>query len=532
MSENKKVRLTFDSNTTLDFLDTDKSKAIAEIDICYENKAGEFNRNGCNISHETIIASKDSFGMCPIIFQYNNEREDYATDVLEHSKSLTDKTMKVGGAVPNNTSIKFIEKDGKIYTRVHAVIFKRYVPNLMRILKSKNGDCKVSIEIEAIGETDEKNIFIIEKFNLIGIALLGKDVMEGIEGSEMNIVKFSDKEIESLNNAYLQFSAKNIDIFEKIKNSKKDNGAENMGKIKINKSKEAMSNAAWGDIDKTELRNKVIDEPNADALVNFIYMRVDKDWRTAPSEKLGYPVGEIKGNEAVYNRGGLSSALGYAKAENDSEIVSKIEAIYKKLELNKEDDMEEKDKEIDNKLDKDNKDIAKIKDDADAIEDDKKEEVKENAIDKKEGEKLQDAVDADKDELEKKFSELEAKYNACNSELEKYKKKEEKEEMRNSLKSYRKCFSTKEELEEFSKNIEIDSKEDFEYKLNSKMKEFVKKMSEDEEDNDEMKKEEVEDIEKSFSFGLPISNFTIKDLNGKIETKDIDDVLNVLNKKK
>ena len=47
---------------------------------------------------------------------------------------------------------------------------------------------------------------------------------------------------------------------------------------------------------------------------------------------------EIKGDRIVYNRNALASALGYAKKENEESVVSKVEAIYTKLGLGKEDD--------------------------------------------------------------------------------------------------------------------------------------------------------------------------------------------------
>lgn len=64
---------------------------------------------------------------------------------------------------------------------------------------------------------------------------------------------------------------------------------------------------------------------NKASLVKDVYMVVEDGWEDAPSEKLKYPVMQFKGDTLVYNKGGLSSALGYAKAENDSAVVSKVE---------------------------------------------------------------------------------------------------------------------------------------------------------------------------------------------------------------
>lgn len=110
---------------------------------------------------------------------------------------------------------------------------------------------------------------------------------------------------------------------------------------KVNKSKDAMSAKAWGDVDKTALRNKIMEASNKASLVKDVYMLVEDGWEDAPSEKLKYPVMNFEGDALVYNRDGLASALGYAKKENETAVVSKIEKIYKKLGLDKEDGKEE-----------------------------------------------------------------------------------------------------------------------------------------------------------------------------------------------
>ena len=111
-------------------------------------------------------------------------------------------------------------------------------------------------------------------------------------------------------------------------------------KYKVDKSKEAMSTKPWGDVDKTELRDKIMEADNKESLVKECYMLVEDGWEDAPSEHLKYPVMCFEGDTLVYNRYGLSSALAYAKQENEESVINKIEAIYKKLDLD--DDSERK----------------------------------------------------------------------------------------------------------------------------------------------------------------------------------------------
>ena len=44
-----------------------------------------------------------------------------------------------------------------------------------------------------------------------------------------------------------------------------------------------------------------------------------------------YPIGQISNGEAVYNKGGLASSLGYSKSECDSDVTAKVERIRKQL---------------------------------------------------------------------------------------------------------------------------------------------------------------------------------------------------------
>ncbi len=115
--------------------------------------------------------------------------------------------------------------------------------------------------------------------------------------------------------------------------AKEDNGKGNS--ITVDKSKDAMSSSPWGNVDKTSLMHKVLNASNYKSLVHDIYLKVDEGWEDHPSSSLHYPVMQINGGKAVYNRYGLSSALQRAEAQNESGVVSKVRGIYNKLGLDK-----------------------------------------------------------------------------------------------------------------------------------------------------------------------------------------------------
>lgn len=110
---------------------------------------------------------------------------------------------------------------------------------------------------------------------------------------------------------------------------------------KVDKSKEAMSTKDWGKVDKSTMRQKIMEASNRDKLVKDVYMLILDNWKEAPSEGLKYPVMELKGDTFVYNVNALSSALGYAKKENETSVVTKVEKIRKKLGLDDNEGKEE-----------------------------------------------------------------------------------------------------------------------------------------------------------------------------------------------
>lgn len=143
---------------------------------------------------------------------------------------------------------------------------------------------------------------------------------------------WTTKLIESINNIDKEGVRKNMSN----EDFKKDELGSRDYSIKINKSKDALSNTAWGDVDKTSQMHKVFKAKNAKTAVNDIYSLVEDGWEDAPSQHLKYPIMQVKSdNEAVYNKGALKSALGYAKAQNEETVVSKVTAIYTKLGLTK-----------------------------------------------------------------------------------------------------------------------------------------------------------------------------------------------------
>lgn len=249
------------------------------------------------------------------------EYDDLNKDVTTHTDN-----QQIFGMFPVTQEIEF-EDDGDIVkASATAIISKVYSTKLYDLFNDEDTSKDVSVEMMVTGDEHEDGSMDVESFNIVGVTVLGKVWGKEIHGScpdaHMNMIRFSE---ENANKFYVNFEERRENMAEKT--------------YKINK--DELKETAWGDVDKTELRNIIMEAENKDELVHFVYMLVEDGWEEAPSEHLKYPVAELVGDTFYYNRYGLASALAYAKQEGEDEVVEKIEDIYDKFDL--EDDKEKED---------------------------------------------------------------------------------------------------------------------------------------------------------------------------------------------
>ena len=245
------------------------------------------------------------------------------------------------GFFPKDQEIEFVEdEEGYVRAYATAVISKIYAKDYCKMFDGDN-ERAVSIEMMCNTENGKDMDDKVLSFTIVGVTTLGKAVRPSIPESDVSFVRFSQEK------ATAYFSELNEHNLTPLKKFAKERIASMAKTYKIDKSKEAMSDKAWGEVDKAAMRDKIMEADNKATLVKAVYMLVENGWEEAPSEHLKYPVMELKGDTFVYNRDGLASALGYAKKENETTVVNKIEKIYKKLDLdNNEGGKEEKMAEI------------------------------------------------------------------------------------------------------------------------------------------------------------------------------------------
>ena len=245
----------------------------------------------------------------------------------------TDKEQIVG-RIPDNQAVEFVEdEDGYLRAYVDVGISKNYAKNFCEMFE-RNNNRSVSVEMMTWGTEENENDLV--GFRIVGCTVLGQSVSPSCPQSDITFTRFSAEEADS----FFAQAIGGLTDLTKFVNERKRAMADKS--YKVDKSKEAMSDDDWGSVDKTSMRNKIMDASNKSSLVKSVYALVESGWEESPSEHLKYPLMQLKGDTFVYNRGALSSALGYAKKEEETAVVSKIEKIYKKLGLDSEGKEEKK----------------------------------------------------------------------------------------------------------------------------------------------------------------------------------------------
>lgn len=244
---------------------------------------------------------------------------DFQKDVTTHTQD-----QQIVGYFPKDGKIQFKEKDGKTFAVFDVLISKLYATPVYQLFKEHNFR-NVSAEFSCIEqeEPDENGNNPIEKIMFHGCTILGLNYKPSCEGAEMNIKRFS---AESADDYYSKHN-NSLKLFSERR--KKELADKKTYKI----NEKELKDTPWGEIDKTDIRDKVMNAENRDELVKVVYGVVEDGWQEAPSEHLKYPLMQLVGDTFYYNRNALSSALTYAKQNGEQEVIDKVEKLYKDFDL-------------------------------------------------------------------------------------------------------------------------------------------------------------------------------------------------------
>ena len=313
----------FENNSELkDFQEYDENK-LAIAKICILSTAP--NSHQLNISEEVLRRDigtiRGNFLVADMMYG----------DATTH----TPNEVPVGYFLPNE-DIEFeeVEKDGIKIVKAwaYAVLSKRYATAAYEMFVQDNHR---ATSIEMTVETPEDDEHKVLSFNAFGSTILGKAVAPSCKDAEMSLVRFAEEA-----NSFFDKRRDSINSLKQFVEERKKKMAENKS-YKIDKSNDVMSEDSWSEINKTDLRNKIIKASNAKTLVKSVYLKIDANWEEAPSERLHYPVMQFKGDTLVYNRNALSNALARAIQNNENAVIDKIKKIYKSLGLEQDGKMAE-----------------------------------------------------------------------------------------------------------------------------------------------------------------------------------------------
>ena len=301
--------------------------AITDAEILNENKDSRFltmeclvcrsgeNSHRIPITRDAIKDAAPTLQGVPLLAEFTYDDNDF------YGHGVYEEENMVGFFVEEEPQL--VEQDGELYIKGKAKLWKRYFPQAVDILKRKNGEAPMSMEMECLDweEATPTKDGIVNKFQFLGVTLLS--VKPSIQGSKARALSFSEMKDE--------YNKENQSELEKFSEERRKFMAQ---KYKINKTE--LKDTPWGDVDKTAMRNKIMKAINKATLVKSVYALVEDGWQDAPSEHLKYPIMELVGDTFYYNRYALSSALAYAKQENETSVINKVEKLYKKFNLDDE----------------------------------------------------------------------------------------------------------------------------------------------------------------------------------------------------
>ena len=240
--------------------------------------------------------------------------------------------QSIVGIVPKEQDVEFVEADdGYLDAYVDCIISKRYAKEYCNVFSEDDAQRSVSIEA-TFSMVDEHEC---DGFDIKTITTLGRTVRPSVPDANITIVRFSEEDAESYySNLHKSDSLSNLKQFVE---ERKQLMAEKYVNHPINTSKDAVYTGEW---DGDEAKKNLVKEKNYKTLAPKVCLKLEEGWEDREVTKLGYPVMGLYDGKWRYSTKALSSALAYAKQNDETEVVNKIKAIYKKLDLD--DDSERK----------------------------------------------------------------------------------------------------------------------------------------------------------------------------------------------
>ena len=360
-----------------DFQEYSKDK-LAIAKVCVLSTAP--NSHELNISEEVLRRDIGSIrGNFLVAHMVNGDARSHDAEEVPVGYFIPDKDIEFEEVEENGQKI--------VKAWAFAVLSKQYAKEAYNMFVDDNHRA-TSIEMKVELGDDEHEVL---SFDAYGSTILGLSIRPSCKDAEISLVRFAEQAQE--------FFEQQSDSLSQLKNfveERKQSMAEKYVNHPINTSKDVVYTGEW---DGDEAKKNLVKEKNYKTLAPKVCLRLEEGWEDREVTKLGYPVMGLYDGEWRYSTKALSSALAYAKQNDETEVVNKIEAIYKKLDLN--DDSERKEEA---KME-DIKELAATEVEAESTLEEKKEEMTEPEVEvKAEEPNCDDCDEHDDDEHEEEMS--------------------------------------------------------------------------------------------------------------------------------
>ena len=338
-----------------DFQEYSKDK-LAIAKVCVLSTAP--NSHELNISEEVLRRDIGSIrGNFLVAHMVNGDARSHDAEEVPVGYFIPDKDIEFEEVEENGQKI--------VKAWAFAVLSKQYAKEAYNMFVDDNHRA-TSIEMKVELGDDEHEVL---SFDAYGSTILGLSIRPSCKDAEISLVRFAEQAQE--------FFEQQSDSLSQLKNfveERKQLMAEKYVNHPINTSKDAVYTGEW---DGDEAKKNLVKEKNYKTLAPKVCLKLEEGWEDREVTKLGYPVMGLYDGKWRYSTNALSSALAYAKQNDETEVVNKIKAIYKKLGLD--DDSERKEEAKMEEI----KELAATEVEAESTLEEKKEEMAEPEIEVK-----------------------------------------------------------------------------------------------------------------------------------------------------
>ena len=338
-----------------DFQEYSKDK-LAIAKVCVLSTAP--NSHELNISEEVLRRDIGSIrGNFLVAHMVNGDARSHDAEEVPVGYFIPDKDIEFEEVEENGQKI--------VKAWAFAVLSKQYAKEAYNMFVDDNHRA-TSIEMKVELGDDEHEVL---SFDAYGSTILGLSIRPSCKDAEISLVRFAEQAQE--------FFEQQSDSLSQLKNfveERKQLMTEKYVNHPINTSKNAVYTGEW---DGDEAKKNLVKEKNYKTLAPKVCLKLEEGWEDREVTKLGYPVMGLYDGKWRYSTKALSSALAYAKQNDETEVVNKIKAIYKKLGLD--DDSERKEEAKMEEI----KELAATEVEAESTLEEKKEEMAEPEIEVK-----------------------------------------------------------------------------------------------------------------------------------------------------